>query len=147
MSATERTSGRQAQPWIAGRDLVVCVLATLASLYVHGYSFGLQNQHIHANTVSVAGSGLLGGIDLALANLIDEHAVGVQGFNGTIQYNRIARNGVGIQPITGQEIFHNLIYDNTTHGVVASGVSDVRIFQNTIHADGGDAIRIEGGQL
>lgn len=41
--STASTSGRA---WIGRRDVLISALATLASLYVHGYSFGLQNQHI-----------------------------------------------------------------------------------------------------
>ena len=93
----------------------------------------------------MTGSGVLGGDDLDDANLIEGNATAVSSFVGPIQFNRIARNAVGIAAITGQQIVHNLIYRNTSRGVLADGVSDVRIFSNTFYAPSGDNIRVQGG--
>ncbi|HEV8608216.1 MAG TPA: right-handed parallel beta-helix repeat-containing protein, partial [Tepidisphaeraceae bacterium] len=103
----------------------------------------MQNQHIHDNTTGVTGSGILGGGDLALANLIEKNTTGVNNFSGTIQFNRIAANATGINASNGQKIFHNLIYRNTQNGLLISGKNDVRIVSNTFYAPAGDNIRIQ----
>ncbi len=103
----------------------------------------MQNQHIWSNTTGVIGSGILGGSDFALPNLIEKNTTGVNGFTGPIQFNRIASNGVGINAANGQKIFHNLIYRNTQQGVLVSGKSDVRIVSNTMYSSAGDNIRIQ----
>jgi hypothetical protein len=103
----------------------------------------MRNQYIHDNTVGVSGTGVLGGSDLSLANVIAANGTGVQDFTGTIQYNRIAGNGIGISATAGQKIFHNILYRNTQTAVLVSGVADVRIFNNTFYAVTGDNIRIQ----
>ena len=102
----------------------------------------MQNQFIHNNTTGVVGSGILGGTDISAANVIESNTTGVS-FAGTIQFNRIDRNATGIQATGGQQILHNLIYRNTNYGVLASGVSDVRIVSNTFYAPTGDNIRVQ----
>ncbi|HEV8292420.1 MAG TPA: right-handed parallel beta-helix repeat-containing protein, partial [Tepidisphaeraceae bacterium] len=103
----------------------------------------MQNQHIWANTTGVIGSGILGGSDFAFPNAIEKNATGVSGFTGTIQFNRISANTVGISAVNGQKIFHDLIYRNTQQGILVSGKSDVRIVSNTMVAPTGDNIRIQ----
>jgi hypothetical protein len=100
----------------------------------------LQGQHVFANGTGVAGIGSLTPSDLAHANLIETNTVGVD-IDGPIQFNRIARNGVGIQAHSSQLIAHNDIYQNAV-GVNVQGQSDVRLFQNTIYAPAGDGIKI-----
>jgi hypothetical protein len=104
----------------------------------------MQNQHIHHNMTGVFGSGLLGGSDLELANLIEWNAIGVD-LDGTIQFNRIAYNQAGILTRSDQEISHNLIYRNSVVGVHVVAQSDVRIISNTFYAPLGDNLRIESG--
>ena len=105
----------------------------------------MQNQHIFANGVGVTGSGILGGEDLEKANRIEANLTGVENFSGTIQFNRIAANGTAIRATSDQKVFHNLIYRNTSVGVLVDSVSDVRIVSNTFYAPGGDNIRIQNG--
>jgi hypothetical protein len=105
----------------------------------------MQNQHVHDNALGVTGSGILGGVDLGLANLIEYNTAGVQNFDGTIQYNKIGNNGTGIVALADQKLFHNVIYRNTGVALQITGVSDVRVVNNTFYTATGDNIRIEGG--
>ncbi len=99
----------------------------------------MQGQHVFANTTGVSGSGSLIPLDFDHANLIETNTVGVD-FSGPVQFNRIARNSVGINARSGQLIAHNTLYGNTV-GVNVQGVSDVRIFNNTMYTAAGDNIR------
>ncbi len=104
----------------------------------------MQNQHVFDNTTGVSGSGILGGTDAALANLIENNATGVGSFTGTIQFSRIARNDVGIAATNGLIIIHNQVYKNTSIGIAVNADTDVRIVSNTIYSPLGDSIRIDG---
>ncbi|HEV3341825.1 MAG TPA: right-handed parallel beta-helix repeat-containing protein, partial [Pirellulales bacterium] len=104
----------------------------------------MQNQHVYGNVTGVSGSGSLVSSDLDHANLIELNSVGV-GIIGPIEFNRIARNTVGIQATSSQLISHNLIYRNTQTGLSVRGQTDVRIFQNTFFSPTGDLVRIEAG--
>lgn len=104
----------------------------------------MQGQHIYGNTTGVRGGGLLVSPDLDHANLIESNTVGVD-FAGPIQFQRIAGNQTGIAAKSGQLIAHNLVYRNTVAGLLVSGVSDVRIFHNTLYTPVGDLLRIVGG--
>jgi parallel beta-helix repeat protein len=104
----------------------------------------MRNQHVYGNTTGVIGSGILGGDDLDTANLIELNSVGVN-FTGTIRSNRIARNGTGILANAGQVVTHNLVYRNTTAGVLVSGKAGVQIVQNTFYSPVGDLVRVQGG--
>ena len=104
----------------------------------------LQNQHIYSNTTGVSGTGVIGGTDLGLMNLIEGNVTGVSGFTGVIQFSRIAGNGVGIAATNGLLITHDLIYKNTTTGIAVNGDAGVRIVSNTIYSPLGDSIRIDG---
>src|SRR6185436_19090083 len=122
-------------------DNTTGVVATVAGI-VNGLGFvtpGVQNE-IYSN---VTGSGILGGGDLALANLIEKNTTGVNNFAGTIQFNRIAKNDTGINATNAQKVFHNLIYRNTSNGLLISGKSDVRVVSNTFYAPLGDNIHIQ----
>ena len=103
----------------------------------------MQGQHIRDNTVGVTGSGLLGPEELEQANIIEANTTGVSNFIGTIQFNRFAGNATAIVAVNGQKVFHNVFYRNTGYGVLVSGVSDVRIFNNTFFAPLGDNIRLQ----
>jgi len=101
----------------------------------------MRAQHLFGNGTGVTGSGILGGDDFDTANLIESNGTGVS-FNGVIQFNRIAGNSTGIAAQTGQRILHNLIYRNTSYGVLVSGQSEVAILNNTFYAPSGDNIRV-----
>lgn len=117
------------------------VFANTTGIQSTGAQF--QNQHVYANTTGVSGSGIVGGTDLALANLIEGNGAGVSGFTGTVQYSRITGNGTGIVATNGLKVWHNLIYRNTSYGLLISGVADVRVYQNTFYAPSGDNIRLQ----
>ena len=104
----------------------------------------MQNQHVFGNETGVIGAGLLGGGDLDTANLIEANDVGVD-FEGKIQFNRIARNAIGVLTHNDQEVVHNLLYRNTDAAILANGVSDVTVANNTFYAPEGDNLRITGG--
>jgi len=104
-----------------------------------------QNQVIENNLRGVAGSGRLGGVDIALANQIEDNDVGVDRFAGTIAFNRIAGNAIGIQAASDSLIQHNFIYRNGTTAIALAGVSDVRIEDNTLYTPAGDLIRLTDG--
>jgi len=103
----------------------------------------IQRQHIYDNDVGVTGTGVLGGEELATANLIEDNRTGVN-FNGTVQFNRIAGNETGVTLQDGSLLAHNLIYRNSLVGVLAMGVSDVRIINNTLFADSGENVLVNG---
>ena len=126
-----------------------------ASNEIHDNTVGVEltgrmrNQHIFGNGTGVAGaetSAVLGPAfgDFDRANRIEHNSVGVD-FAGTIQFNRIAHNATGIAAADGQQILHNLIYGNTNHGILTSAVAVVRIIQNTIYAETGDAVHVGAG--
>src|SRR5207302_976821 len=64
---------------------------------------------------------------------------------GAIQFNRIARNTIGIAAATRQLIAHNLIYRNDQDGILIHGQNDVRLVSNTFYAPTGDNIHIDSG--
>ncbi|HTW68745.1 MAG TPA: right-handed parallel beta-helix repeat-containing protein, partial [Acetobacteraceae bacterium] len=103
----------------------------------------IQDQNISGNQVGVTGSGVIGGTNLSLANDINGNVTGISGFTGTIQYSRIDGNGTGILATSNQQILHNLIYNNTTAGLLVSGVSNIETSDNTFYTATGDNIRIE----
>ncbi|HZL38153.1 MAG TPA: right-handed parallel beta-helix repeat-containing protein, partial [Tepidisphaeraceae bacterium] len=106
-------------------------------------SAGVVGQHIYENTTGVAGSGSVGGPDFSNPNLIENNTTGIN-ITGNITFNRIARNAVGIQAASAQQIVHNIVYRNTT-GLDIVGRSDVRVFNNTFYTPAGDNIDISGG--
>ncbi|HEY7118485.1 MAG TPA: NosD domain-containing protein, partial [Tepidisphaeraceae bacterium] len=103
----------------------------------------LVGQHVYSNTTGVAGTGTVGSTDFTNPNLIELNGTGVN-VTGTVQFNRIARNNVGIAATSGQQIVHNLVYRNTT-GVAVVGRTDVRIVQNTFYTPAGDNVSVSGG--
>ncbi|MBL8338895.1 MAG: right-handed parallel beta-helix repeat-containing protein, partial [Rhodoferax sp.] len=102
-----------------------------------------QNQWVRNNSTGVTGTGIVGGSSLDLANRIEANQQGIANFNGTVQYSRIAGNTTGIAATNGLLVAHNLVYRNTGVGLLVSGVSDVRIYQNTFYAPAGDNIRVQ----
>ena len=56
----------------------------------------MQGQHIFANSTGVIGDGTLGGSDFSNPNVIESNGVGVD-FAGTIQFNQIAGNTIGVE--------------------------------------------------
>ena len=102
-----------------------------------------QNQWVRGNGNGVGGSGVIGGSSLDLANRIEDNQTGVANFTGTVQYSRIAGNTTGIAATNGLQVAHNLVYRNSSHGLLVSGVSDVRVYQNTFYAPTGDNIRLQ----
>ncbi|MGA2500592.1 MAG: Ser-Thr-rich GPI-anchored membrane family protein, partial [Tepidisphaeraceae bacterium] len=104
----------------------------------------MQLQHVHNDSTGVTGSGTLGSTTLDNANLIEMNYTGTS-FTGTIQFNRIARNTVGIQATSGQIVIHNLIYRNLSAGIDTGGATDVRIINNTFYSNSGNNIQVDGG--
>ncbi|RLB07355.1 MAG: hypothetical protein DRG59_06530, partial [Deltaproteobacteria bacterium] len=105
----------------------------------------VKSQHVFLNTTGISGSGIIGGDTLEDANLIEKNYTGIGQFSGTVQYNRISRNTIGIQAMDDQTIYHNLIYRNVQMGLAISGVSDVRVINNTFYTATGDNIRLTTG--
>jgi len=104
----------------------------------------MQGQHVHDNGVGVSGSGVLGGADLEHANVIESNTTGVS-VSGTVQFNRIADNVVGIAATGGELISRNLIYRNSDAGVLVRGAHGLQVLSNTFYAPQGDNVRIESG--
>ncbi len=98
------------------------------------------NQLITANIVGVSGSGIIGGTSAALYNQITYNQTGVSGFTGLIQFNQIDDNATGINATSGLNIFSNQLVANTQNAIVVSGVSQVQIEGNTIHAYIGNGV-------
>ena len=94
----------------------------------------MQNQYIHDNYYyGVTGSGMLVCNDLDHANLIANDNTGVS-INGPVEFNRITGNYVGIYAVSGQLVARNLIYRNTSMGLMIEFQNDVRVFNNTFFA-------------
>ncbi len=64
-------------------------------------------------------------------------------FTGTIQFNRISDNVIGIRAKGNSQITHNIITSNDVVGILVSGITDVQIANNTLYAETGDNIRLE----
>jgi hypothetical protein len=135
---------------VAGTTQGLGFTAGAGSNEIYGNTTGIQsvgaqfqNQFVRGNTTGVTGSGIIGGSSLDLANRIENNLNGVANFTGTVQYSRIAGNTTGIVATSGMQVAHNLIYRNTTTGLLVSGVSDVRVYQNTFYATSGDNIRLQ----
>jgi hypothetical protein len=103
-----------------------------------------QNQHVFANVRGASGTGVLGGLDIDHANLIERNGIGVDGFDGTIQFNRIGSNKIGVQAVANNVIDHNNIYRNTSVGVSIHGVANVHVTNNTMYTPSGDMVRVDG---
>ncbi len=104
----------------------------------------MQGQQIISNVVGVSGSGVLGGTSLDSANLIQGNSVGVS-FVGTVQYNRINRNGQAIAVQSGQLIAHNLFENNIGPNIETAGATGVQIIDNTLVSNGANNVQIDGG--
>ncbi len=104
----------------------------------------VQNQHVFGNDRGVTGNGILGGSDLDHANVIESNTVGVARFDGTIRFNKIGANKLGIDAATGNVIESNFIYRNGQAGVLAEGVKGVHITDNTMYTPSGDLVRVVG---
>ena len=103
----------------------------------------VQNQRVSQNLRGVIGSGTLGGADLAHANVIEGNGIGVDRFEGTIQFNRIGAGATGIVAASGNRIQDNHIYRNN-QGIRVDGVTDVRIERNTMYTPLGDLVHLTG---
>ena len=104
----------------------------------------MQGQYIGYNDTGVTGSGVLGGISLALGNQIEGNTAGVN-FIGTIQYERIDENGTSIVVQNGQLIAHDLIYDNNGQNLQTLGASNVEIVNNSFYSPDQTNILVNGG--
>ncbi len=103
----------------------------------------LAGQTIVDNSFGVTGSGNLGGADFGDANIIEYNIIGVAMEAGSnISYNKIGYNRVGIEAGSDQIITHNSIYNNSSNGVLVSGVETVRIINNTIYSEDGNALEL-----
>ena len=102
-------------------------------------------QQISSNIVGVSGSGACWEeTSLDSANLIQGNSVGVS-FVGTVQYNRINRNGQAILVQSGQLIAHNLFANNVGPNIETAGATGVQIVDNTLVSNGANNVQIDGG--
>ncbi len=104
-------------------------------------------QFIIGNTTGVTGSGTIGGTDLSQANVIERNSTGIDDFHGTVKFNRINLNTVGIDATDSQQVLDNTFARNTTVAIQVSQADAVRIGYNTIYAASGDAVRIVNGAV
>ena len=104
----------------------------------------MQNQLVQNNDVGVTGAGILGGTDLSLANRFEGNLLGAD-FDGTVQFNRFARNRVAIAAHDNQLIDHNVLVLNQDQGILLAGKDRVTIQFNTFLSDSGDNIRLIHG--
>ena len=102
----------------------------------------IELQHIYANQTGVGGTGNLIAADLAHANFIEENTTGVD-VVGTIEFNRIEGNIVGIEAQSNQLIAHNLLVRNSQTAIEIQGQTNVSVVNNTLYTPSGDLVRIE----
>ncbi|MEO1524778.1 MAG: NosD domain-containing protein [Planctomycetota bacterium] len=126
-------------------------VGTLGGNTIHGNQVGVQSngrvvrQRIQQNDVGVSGIGILGGESLGDANIIANNTTGVSDFIGTIQFNTITRNEIGISASAHQQIIHNVVSRNVDSGILVPGADNVSVYGNTIHSTSGDNLRIVDG--
>jgi Ca2+-binding RTX toxin-like protein len=90
----------------------------------------VQAQYVHHNVLGVGGTGgILGGDDLALANVLALNGTAAD-FAGTVQFNRFEKNTVAVVAASHQTMAHNVFAENGL-GIRAREVSDLRIFFNS----------------
>ena len=116
-----------------------------------------RNNLVHHNAVGIlVESG--GGVD---GNRVYANEIGIIGRNdGLIENNRVYSNNIGIQAggyaieVSSRKVLNNLVYDNRSIGIDIQGANPsfyfsrgFRVENNTIHQQGGDAIRVQANSL
>jgi parallel beta-helix repeat protein len=77
-------------------------------------------------------TGVEGG-SVSFSRIYDQSVAGIVEINQLIQGNVLFGNGVGIEAQGGGTLLNNLIYDDTTTGVMVSSLSATQIINNTIY--------------
>ncbi|MEC9373192.1 MAG: right-handed parallel beta-helix repeat-containing protein, partial [Planctomycetota bacterium] len=96
----------------------------------------LQNQIIRSNVAGVTGSGVLGPDgSFEFANLLERNVAAVGSFFGTIRFNNIFENGLGIDATANQIIHNNVLARQTVQSILVNGVNRVFIVNNTVYND------------
>ena len=109
----------------------------------------LAGQIIQRNAIGVSGAAdaILGPVfdDFARANLLRWNTTAVSGFAGAIQFNVFSENTVAVSTAALRQLTtHNQFDRNGTAWRVTGGMGNRFVF-NTVHGEGGDGARIEGG--
>ena len=106
----------------------------------------VRGNRVHDNATGVFNNGIFGSPDGSEMNDIYANDVGVNSFNdGTVLFNRIHDNRVGIVLGLRSKAHHNEIFRNTETGVLIADTLDADLFSNTIAASGAQGIRVIGG--
>ncbi|TVQ30163.1 MAG: LEPR-XLL domain-containing protein [Phycisphaeraceae bacterium] len=108
---------------------------------LHGW---MQNQIIRDSQLGVTGAGVLGGLDLDLANLIEANELGVD-FDGVIRFNRIASNVVGVLANDGQLLHNNMLFRNAGADLRIDGAERIVASHNTFFAPTGGGVEAMNG--
>jgi hypothetical protein len=107
-----------------------------------------RGNDIHHNTVGIEGYGTFGGADWSAGqpNDVHDNDTGIAAwYDATVRFNRIHRNQVGVRVDSRTDVHHNLIYRNTSRGLVTDAAADVRIESNTIYAPTGNGVHLQNG--
>lgn len=124
-----------------------------------GITYGtvtLSANHIHHNTIGVESSQAdttIGGTDWSTStvNEFDHNATGINiSGRAAIQFNRLHHNETAIATSQGSDgtptiVDHNVIFRNTSNGVLTHGDNGTQITSNTIYAPSGNGVRVREG--
>jgi parallel beta-helix repeat protein len=133
------------------------VSASGTGIYSGSVSSVISDNALYFNSVGLEGYGRFGGSnwDNDPGNDIHNNTIGVIVGDGNsvgggspiiVQFNRIYANATGIDVPRPADINHNLIYRNTTTGVLISGALGSALTNNTIYSNqaNADGVRIQG---
>ena len=128
--------------------------------YVLGTGNTTYNQTGNAIGIQVSGGEARGNISYnnyygiaVYAGLADQNRVYNNSFEGlyvgsgaTVSQNQVYSNATGVQGDISPNIFNNLIYANSTRGILISNGVAAQIFNNTVYQPAGDAIDLTSSE-
>jgi parallel beta-helix repeat protein len=91
---------------------------------------------IHDNTTGIEGYGTFGGTSWSAGqpNDIYGNVTGILAYpTATVRFNRIHDNKIGIRADDNSSIHHNVIYRNTSQGILFDGTLGATVTNNTIY--------------
>jgi len=116
--------------------------------YSYVASTVFRGNSVYANTIGLAGYGIFGGADWSATqvNLISNNTTGIRTESTTsgqtVAFNRLTGNQVAIEPGSATAIRNNILVDNAT-GILAKGITNLGVLNNTIVTASGTGIRLQ----
>ena len=113
----------------------------------HGDQTQILSNDIHDNELGIRSSRVIGPTawEANQHNLIRSNTTGVEALAGAeVRYNRVSLNDVGIEVLGSSLIHHNIVYRNTSSGILLDGADNVEIVNNTLYVTSGDGFHLKG---